>query len=156
MGYISTVDNGTTIVVTTTSEVITFTIATENAVLKESTPLRVVIKDDVCWWYIYDLRMVFYQHTAGTPGSGVALTNDHSIDSVSDDFSTDPLATRWYEIVGTFTWNSGTGELEHGGEEYGVYDTELSTITQYAKITLQTSAAYSGIVLRSTRTASDG
>lgn len=95
MGYVSVVDNGTTIVVTTTSETITFTIATENAILMDdSNPLRKVVKDDVCWWYIYDLRLFCYQYTAGTPGSGMALTTDHGVGfpyTVSGDWDWYPL-----------------------------------------------------------------
>ena len=77
--YLSVTEPAGEIVVTTSSEIVTFTVATETAVLKDSQPTRVVVWDDVCYWAIYDVRLFCYQHTAGTPGSGMALTTDHGV-----------------------------------------------------------------------------
>jgi hypothetical protein len=86
MGYISTVDNGTTIVVTCPDDTITFTIATENAVLKESNSLRAHIQDDNGHWYVYS-GMMFNYGTAQTGMSG----NDYSRNVITGNWSWYPL-----------------------------------------------------------------
>jgi len=99
-GYISTTDNGTTIVVTTSEDVITFTIATENAFLKEDTPVRAVIRDDVCEWYVYDHRMYRWNHAAGTP-AGMA-GNDNAVINIGTNWDYYPL-TAYEEANKTIT-----------------------------------------------------
>jgi hypothetical protein len=86
MGYISTVDNGTTIVVTCPDDTITFTIATENAVLKEANSLRAHVQDDNGHWYVYS-GMMFNYGTAQTGMSG----NDYSRQVITGNWSWYPL-----------------------------------------------------------------
>jgi hypothetical protein len=86
MAYISTVDNGTTIVVTCPDDTITFTIATENAVLKEANSLRAHVQDDNGHWYVYS-GMMFNYGTAQTGMSG----NDYSRNVITGNWSWYPL-----------------------------------------------------------------
>jgi hypothetical protein len=84
--YISTVDNGSTIVVTCPDDTITFTIATENAVLKEANSLRAHVQDDNGHWYVYS-GMMFNYGTAQTGMSG----NDYSRQVITGNWSWYPL-----------------------------------------------------------------
>lgn len=74
MSYITITDNGTTITVDfTSSEQAVWTIATENAVLVENTPIRAVIHEDYFWWYCYPDKLIRFRHDTAASTTGMAL-----------------------------------------------------------------------------------
>lgn len=89
-GYITVVDNGTTIVVTCSEDEITFTIATAAATLIENTPERVVVIETYYRWTIYDNRMFRWRYDTGDTTTGMA-GNDYSAIEVSGELYWYPL-----------------------------------------------------------------
>jgi len=86
--YLTVDDAGSTITVTCPDDELTFTVATENAWLKQSNPLQVWISDDSGDYWIYPNGMMFYYGT--NEGSGLS-GNDYSENNITGDWFWYPL-----------------------------------------------------------------
>ena len=85
-----------------------------------------------------------------TAGGGGTATN------YSDNFNTDPLASRWSNLWGTSIWSGSTlfGATSPGS--YAKYNTATGGVDQYCKFTITTGSSGGGCIFRSTGTASNG
>ena len=109
-------EESSTITVTTSEDVITFTIATANATLKESTPQRAVIQEDYYYWAIHDNRMHRWRHDTGATTNGMAGA-DYSATLVSGEWHWYPLTSDENASVLTITTqlqNSNDGTINTG------------------------------------------
>lgn len=111
MGYITTsVDGSGDITVTCPDDAITFDISAENAVLMESGPSRVHVKDDNGDWYIYETMMFHY----GTSANGMS-GNDNSAHTITGDWD-------WYAL-------NSTNETNQAAITTSLQDQELTINT---------------------------
>jgi len=75
--YISVVTTSTTITVEFDSgDSVVWTIADENAILKENPPVRAVIHEDYFEWTVYDEYMVRWQHDTAASTTGAAFSGN--------------------------------------------------------------------------------
>jgi len=74
---------------------------------------------------------------------------------LSDNFSTNPLTSRWSDLWGASVWN-GSATFGAASGSYAKYNTAVGGVNQYGKFTIASSDPDGGCIFRSTGTASDG
>ena len=104
------VKTASTITITASEDEISFTIATANARLLESSPFRAIVEEVYYRWFIYDNRM--YRHKHNTAGSTTGMAGN--------DYSDIQIIGEWYWFPLTAAENTNAASITVALQDFSI------------------------------------